>query len=101
MTNCSLYLSTAGADWDETRALTQMAERLEYRAVWLMDNTAGWAGAPHETPLLEPWAAIPALAEATDRVALGTLATPPGRVTRPFWPGKWRRLIASAEAGLS
>lgn len=93
MTDCSLYLSTAGADWGQTRALTQAAERLGYRAVWLMDNTAGWAGAPHETPLLEPWAAIPALAEATDRIALGTLATPPGR----RHPAILARQIATAD----
>ena len=93
MTSCSLYLSTAGGDWDQTRSLAVVAERLGYRAVWLMDNTAGWAGAPHETPLLEPWAAIPALAEATDRIALGTLATPPGR----RHPAILARQIATAD----
>jgi alkanesulfonate monooxygenase SsuD/methylene tetrahydromethanopterin reductase-like flavin-dependent oxidoreductase (luciferase family) len=93
MTEHSIYLSTSGGDYDETRSITQMAERLGYRAVWLMDNTAGWAGAPHETPLLEPWSAIAALAEATDRIVLGTLATPPGR----RHPSILARQIATAD----
>lgn len=93
MTDYSLYLSTAGADWNATRELALTAERLGYRALWLMDNTAGWAGAPHETPLFDPWAIIPALAEATGRIALGTLATPPGR----RHPAILARQIASAD----
>ena len=93
MTEHSVYLSTSGGDYEDTRALTQAAERLGYRAVWLMDNTAGWAGAPHETPLLEPWSTIAALAEATNRIALGTLATPPGR----RHPSILARQIATAD----
>lgn len=93
MTKHSIYLSTSGGDYEDTRLLTQSAERLDYRAVWLMDNTAGWAGAPHETPVLEPWSTIPALAEATDRIVLGTLATPPGR----RHPSILARQIATAD----
>ena len=93
MTDYSLYLSTAGGDWGQTRSLAQAADRLGYRALWLMDNTAGWAGAPHQTPLFDPWSAIPALAEATEQIALGTLATPPGR----RHPSILARQIATAD----
>ena len=93
MIDYSLYLSTAGANWKATRVHAQPAERLGYRALWLMDNTAGWAGAPHDTPLFDPWAVIPALAESTERIALGTLATPPGR----RHPSILARQIATAD----
>lgn len=93
MTKYSLYLSTAGADWAQTVDLANLAECLGYDTLWLMDNTAGWAGAPHQTPLFDPWAAIPALAAMTERISLGTLATPPGR----RHPAILARQIATAD----
>jgi F420-dependent oxidoreductase-like protein len=50
------------------------AERLGYRAVWLEDHFQSWIGDPRRG-VHEAWTTLSAIAEATDRIRLGTLVT--------------------------
>ena len=93
MTYASLYLSTAGASWEDTCDHVQFAERSRFRAVWFMDSTARWIAAPPDTARFEPWSLIPAIATHTNRISLGTFATPPGRRC----PVNHARAIATTE----
>lgn len=63
--------------WSEVEQAAVRAEELGFDSVWLSDHLfldlARYGGAPGRYPALDPIAALSALAEATDRIRLGTL----------------------------
>jgi alkanesulfonate monooxygenase SsuD/methylene tetrahydromethanopterin reductase-like flavin-dependent oxidoreductase (luciferase family) len=69
--------------YDAIRTVVQDAERLGFDAIWHQDNIKGHSPIPRDRPLHDVWALLPALAEATCRIRLGTLATP---IPRRFAP---------------
>ncbi len=79
MTHVSLYLPTTGASWEDACDQVELAEVSGFRAVWFMDNTSEWAGAPADTARFDPWSLIPALATYTNRISLGTMGSCPGQ----------------------
>ncbi|WP_254761826.1 TIGR03560 family F420-dependent LLM class oxidoreductase [Natrinema marinum] len=63
-----------GTDIGTIRATALEAERLGYDAVWLEDHFQSWIGDPRRATQ-ECWTTLSAVAEATDRIRLGTLVT--------------------------
>ncbi len=72
-------------DWSypELRTVVQEAERLGFSAAWHEDNITGHSPVPRDLPGFDVWAVLPALAEATNTIRLGPMATP---VPRRFAP---------------
>ena len=69
-----VILPQYGTDADTVRETTLEAERLDYDAVWLEDHFQSWIGDPRRATQ-ECWTTLSAVAEATDRIRLGTLVT--------------------------
>ncbi|MFC6769796.1 TIGR03560 family F420-dependent LLM class oxidoreductase [Natrinema soli] len=69
-----LLLPQYGTDIDAVRDTALEAESLGYDAVWLEDHFQSWIGDPRRSTH-ECWTTLSAVAEATDRVRLGTLVT--------------------------
>ncbi|QLG49056.1 TIGR03560 family F420-dependent LLM class oxidoreductase [Natrinema halophilum] len=69
-----IILPQYGTDVGTVRDTALEAERLGYDAVWLEDHFQSWIGEPRRTTQ-ECWTTLSAVAEATDRVRLGTLVT--------------------------
>ncbi len=63
-----------GTDAHTVRDTALEAERLDYDAVWLEDHFQSWIGDPRRATQ-ECWTTLSAVAEATDRIRLGTLVT--------------------------
>ncbi len=64
-----IVLPQMDATWEAARAAAQDAERLGFDSVWLIDHLLGLP-AP-QTPILEAWTLLSALAAATQRIRLG------------------------------
>lgn len=62
--------------WAEASAAATEFEALGYDSVWVCDHLFG-VPTP-QTPILEAWSELAAVAAITDRVSLGSLVTPPG-----------------------
>ena len=69
-----VILPQYGTDADTVRETALEAERLGYDAVWLEDHFQSWIGDPRRATQ-ECWTTLSAVAEATDRIRLGTLVT--------------------------
>ena len=61
--------------WAEAREAALTFEELGYDSVWVCDHLYGVPSA--ETPILEAWSELTAVAAITERVELGSLVTPP------------------------
>lgn len=66
-----VLLPAFGATWAQAREIAARAEAAGYDDVWLPDHLLGIPDP--DTPVLEAWTALSALAQATERVGLGTL----------------------------
>jgi F420-dependent oxidoreductase-like protein len=60
------------APYPIARQLAQAADQLGYHSLWLIDHLIG-ASVSIDTPMLESWTLMSALAEATQRIRIGTL----------------------------
>ncbi|QCS41506.1 LLM class flavin-dependent oxidoreductase [Natrinema versiforme] len=69
-----LILPQYGTDIGTVRDTALEAESLGYDAVWLEDHSQSWIGDPRRATH-ECWTTLSAIAEATDRIRLGTLVT--------------------------
>lgn len=78
------YITGQGKEWtyDRLRSAFVEAEALGFDTAWTMDNNVGAMETAREQPVPDAWTVLPALAEATNTIRLGTLVTPVGR--RPF-----------------
>ncbi|WP_226480412.1 TIGR03560 family F420-dependent LLM class oxidoreductase [Natrinema amylolyticum] len=63
-----------GTEMGTVRDAAREAESLGYDAVWLEDHFQSWIGDPRQG-VHECWTTLSAVAEATDRIRLGTLVT--------------------------
>jgi alkanesulfonate monooxygenase SsuD/methylene tetrahydromethanopterin reductase-like flavin-dependent oxidoreductase (luciferase family) len=66
-----VLLPAFGTTWGDAREIAARAEAAGYDDVWLPDHLLGIPDA--DTPVLEAWTTLTALACATDHVGLGTL----------------------------
>lgn len=82
----SLALWGIGPSWPyaATRTVVREAERLGFDTVFHQDNLTGHHPMPRSAEILTPWVVLPALAEATSTIRLGTLATPALRRYAPL-----------------
>ncbi|WP_222917173.1 TIGR03560 family F420-dependent LLM class oxidoreductase [Natrinema sp. SYSU A 869] len=69
-----LILPQYGTEMGTVRDAALEAESLGYDAVWLEDHFQSWIGDPRRG-VNECWTTLSAVAEATDRIRLGTLVT--------------------------
>ncbi|MGQ3411144.1 TIGR03560 family F420-dependent LLM class oxidoreductase [Natrinema sp. LN54] len=69
-----LLLPQYGTEIGTVRDAALKAESLGYDAVWLEDHFQSWIGDPRRATH-ECWTTLSAVAEATDRIRLGTLVT--------------------------
>ena len=69
-----LILPQYGTDVATVRETAREAERLGYDSLWLEDHLQSWIGDPRRETH-ECWTTLSALAEATQRIRLGTLVT--------------------------
>lgn len=76
-----LGLYTNACDWsyEDLREVWLAAERRGFDSAHLMDNAVGPNARGPQLPVLEAYTALAALAEATESIVLGPLATPVGR----------------------
>ncbi len=67
-------MSGATPRWSDVRAVAQAAERAGFDALWVIDHLLFPPQGGRSTPVgvWEGWSVLAALAEATDRIALGT-----------------------------
>lgn len=71
MARFGVLLPAFDASWGEVREVARRAEAAGYDDVWLPDHLLGIPDP--DTPVLEAWTTLSALACATERVGLGTL----------------------------
>lgn len=69
-----VQLPQEGTEWEELKAHTLEAERLGYDHAWQVDHLVTVA-LPRGHPQPDCWTLLPALAEATQRIRLGTMVT--------------------------
>ena len=69
-----MILPQYGTAFETVRETALEAESLGYHAVWLEDHFQSWIGDPRRNTH-ECWTTLSAIAEATDRIRVGTLVT--------------------------
>jgi alkanesulfonate monooxygenase SsuD/methylene tetrahydromethanopterin reductase-like flavin-dependent oxidoreductase (luciferase family) len=74
-----LYTSAIGWTFEDLRSVWLAAERTGFDSAQLMDNAVGPSARGDRTPVPEAYAALAALAEATETLWIGPLASPIGR----------------------
>jgi alkanesulfonate monooxygenase SsuD/methylene tetrahydromethanopterin reductase-like flavin-dependent oxidoreductase (luciferase family) len=79
MPKFGLMLYAINWSYDEVREVTVEAERLGFDSLWHHDNVVGMTPFRPSVGVMDAWTLLPALAEATERIELGTLVTPVGR----------------------
>jgi len=70
---CSVFLPQTGFPYATLRERAQLAESFGYMGLWTIDHM--WAKGAEDTPFLDGWSIVSALAEATTRLRLGVLVT--------------------------
>jgi alkanesulfonate monooxygenase SsuD/methylene tetrahydromethanopterin reductase-like flavin-dependent oxidoreductase (luciferase family) len=83
-----------GSDWAylDIVHIISAAEEAGYSTYWQQDNIMGHAPMPRDAAIHDPWVLLPALAQATDTIDVGTLVTP---ILRRYAP-----LLAKSSASL-
>jgi alkanesulfonate monooxygenase SsuD/methylene tetrahydromethanopterin reductase-like flavin-dependent oxidoreductase (luciferase family) len=71
VTTVDIQFSPGNADWPTLRRAARAADERGYGAVWVLDHLAGVAVGG--TSMLEAFSLLGALADATDRIELGTM----------------------------
>lgn len=71
MTSIDIQFSPANTDWPTLRSAARLAEERGYGCVWVLDHLAGLPLGG--TTMIEAFTLLGALAEATDRIELGTM----------------------------
>lgn len=71
MTVVDIQFSPANADWPTLRTAAREAEQRGYGAIWVLDHLAGLPLGG--TSMIEAFTLLGALAEATERIELGTM----------------------------
>jgi alkanesulfonate monooxygenase SsuD/methylene tetrahydromethanopterin reductase-like flavin-dependent oxidoreductase (luciferase family) len=67
-----LFLGQAGKGWAQVRDDFQLAEELGYDNAWLVDHLMDTDGPP-DSPCMEAWTLLAALAVSTNRIRIGVL----------------------------
>ena len=60
------------------------AERLGFTTIWTQDNVTGHAPIPRDIEILDTWSFLPAIAAATQKIRIGSMATPAVRRFAPL-----------------
>ena len=81
----SVFPLAKGWTYPELRAVALEAERLGFAALWQQDNIMGHVPyTPLGIPIFDTWPTLSALADATSKIRLGSLATPAVRRYPPL-----------------
>ena len=84
----------AGFTFPVYQHIAREAERLGFSTIWTQDNITGHAPIPRDIEILDTWSFLPAIAASTERIRVGSMATPAVRRFAPLLA----KTIASVDA---